>query len=288
MFVTALSPYDLHARAEAAHVALLLADHVVTIRPAPLEGDSREQVQEAALDAPAFEALLRAWRWTGPLWRAGVLLPTWLDAVPIDDVQQAASEIEQDGGALASVIGASRFDATGDFLEAMCQDLIRGGRDPAIAVPLAAGLERFAARHGLTLVRGPDRSLSAKLGGRSATPLARVTTVVPLGLDAEELLALREAARPALAALRRGLLVPPDERLSQAGDALANVIETFGTEGERLVQVRLTVSALAAGSVEAGAAAALGKAPAAARGSTSELAHRGAALLTVKPLPWGP
>ncbi|MCA9294656.1 MAG: hypothetical protein KDA20_12675, partial [Phycisphaerales bacterium] len=157
-----LNPYDLHARSEAASAALLLAPAVVTLRPAPLEGTGADALRAAAEDAPAFGELVRAWAWSGPLWRGGVLRGTWDGEEPIEDVQRAAREIAGGGGPLAEVVGASPFEDTRAYLQAMCQDLMRGGRDPGVAVPVAVGLESFAGRHGLAIVRGQGKSLAAK------------------------------------------------------------------------------------------------------------------------------
>ncbi len=296
MHIAVLSPYDFHARSEAACAALLLAQCVVTVRPAPLEGISNEQLHIAATDAPAFAELVRAWSWSGPLWQAGVIRGEWDAAVPIDDIQRAAREIADGGGPLAGVVGDSPFEDTHAYLQAMSHDVMGGGRDPGVAVPVAIGLERFASRHGLAIIRGPGRSLSSKFEARSTRRITQVTTTMVVGADAGELLALRESAHEELSAFREAIHSGPEasDALTEAGDALSDAVLHFlesADDGLSGAAIRLTFGSTEAGSVQAGALSALGaksaeQASTGASGSGTELSHRPTQIVSVRTLPW--
>lgn len=289
MQAAVINPYDLHARSDAVAAALLLAPSVVTLRPAPLEGSSAAQLHTAAADTPAFAELVRAWAWSGPLWRAGVLRSDWRGDEPLPDIQQAAREIAVGGGPLADVVGASPFEDTHAYLQAVCRDILRGGRDPGVAVPVASGIEAFAGRHGLAIFRGQATSIAAKFEARTARTEAQVTTTVAAGLDAQEMLALREEAGSPLAILWQALGSGGGPDLAEAGDALTEAVRGWvGHVGgpARATEVRLTLARAEAGSVRASAMSALGASPVIPAAGTSELARPGTRVVRVRTLPW--
>jgi len=206
--VGVVSPYDVHARDAVADAAVCLLSRAVTLLPTPLEGVEPEAIAEAVEDVPAFGRLMESWRWSSPLWHAGVLTPA-LDASagwPIEWVRGVAQEIsEGPEGALRSVVGASRFEDTLAYLNSICRDLTKGGSDPGMSVPVTAGLSRYAATHGLVEFTGEHESTVSKLERRRMRPLGRVTLAVPRLMDGEEVIAVRERAGAELEAMGEAL-----------------------------------------------------------------------------------
>jgi hypothetical protein len=215
-----VSPYDLHARTPAACSALLLAHRVVTLLPAPLEGVDPETLRTAGEASPVFVRLLESWRWSAPLWRSGALTPMLDEASPLDDVRAAAARVADERrvepeptpaaqpdarrarSGLATLVPGSVFEDTKTYLESICHDLAGGGGRPAVSVPVAVGLERFAARTGSALVRGDAISVAGAMEQRRFTPGVRLSTVGLEGVDGSVIAELRERFEPELDALR--------------------------------------------------------------------------------------
>ncbi|HLO41993.1 MAG TPA: hypothetical protein VK176_13285, partial [Phycisphaerales bacterium] len=65
-------------------------------------------------------------------------------------------------GELAPLMRPGVFDDEREYLDAVAGDVLKGGPDPGICVPLTAGLDRFAVRHGLMVARGPATSVAQK------------------------------------------------------------------------------------------------------------------------------
>ncbi len=217
-----LSPYDLSARSPAAMAALLLADHAVTLRPTPFEGTSRAAVADAVDASPRYLRFMESWRWTGPLWRGDpVLSAHHRDAEPFEEIRRVASLVEDDPAlaVLRPLVESTLFHDGSAYLDAVSRDLLGGG-DPGVGIPLRAGLERFAARHALPIVRCSAGSMTDKLGLSLAKPVAKID--LPLMLDAggEDLVALRTVLARDLRALRRQLR----RLLSGDADAVADVV----------------------------------------------------------------
>ncbi len=323
-----LAPYDLLPPSIEASLALTLASEsggVVTLAPAPLEGDSPESLREAGAKTPRFLRLLDAWRWSAPLWRAGLLRGRHLDHLPLDEIRAACARLAHDPAAASLRPYARRrlFSDPDAYLDSLSRDLLRGGGDPAMTLPVRAGFERFAARHALILVRGEPRPHSRRLGGRSPTassPLLRLTIPLLTGEAATSLLALRAMLRPQLDSLRHAL-ASALARAREAGgerllerqrdaepdraacayaeafrEALPGLLDEASRAGEavRPAEAAFSASVLAAGSTIRAAARALDRI--ARRGSTGRkaaelegepgLALPGTLALTVRKAPW--
>ena len=322
-----LGPYDLVSPSAAAAVALMLgADDggVVTLAPAPLEGESAEALRSAADRAPRFWQLLDSWRWTTPLWRAGLLVGDCDGDAPLEDIRAICARIGADpkAGPLRALGSADLFSNPQAYLETLSRDLLRGGGDPSVSIPLNAGLERFAARHGLPLVRLAGGSLSARLDKRSSIPIARFTVPMITGAAPVGYLEARKRLTRELAALRSTLqtiiaLTPAEAgahgpRLAECcrefaesfHESVREVLNASAHAGEpaRLAEVAVTVSLAPVGATLDDvnrAAEALGPAPGASNraratpGSEirepeprSELNLPRLAVLTAKPAPW--
>ena len=200
-------------------VGLLYFDRVFTYLPVPGAGESRDDIRAALRMSPRYERLLESWRWSVPLWRAGVIASRLEPSTPAAD---PAIEI---AGATARIESAPPFKVVAGFLhkqmfragdtatlslgprplDAVSADLLKGGPDPGISVPIVAGLDQFAGRHGLVAVRsggvgqrrgGVASSLAQRAEERLAPTLLTVAVPVLSQCGANTLLAARAATKP--------------------------------------------------------------------------------------------
>jgi hypothetical protein len=172
----ALSPYHLATREAPAMLALILGDRVVTLMPRPTRGDSREGVRQTVEAAPRYLRLMESWRWSGPLWRSGVLASAFEGDDATSDLEGVYADIDADEALTslrplvrtAAQRAAESPDKSLDFIAA---DVLKGGPDPGINIPITAAVDRFAVRHDCLVVRGGTPSLAqraeARLGRRA-------------------------------------------------------------------------------------------------------------------------
>src|SRR5205807_856001 len=73
MLTLALNPYHLATREAPAMLALTLGDRVITLLPQPEQGATRAAVRAAVDECPHYLRLMESWRWSSPLWDAGVV-----------------------------------------------------------------------------------------------------------------------------------------------------------------------------------------------------------------------
>ncbi|MBL9030821.1 MAG: hypothetical protein JNM80_03830 [Phycisphaerae bacterium] len=205
----ALSPYHLTTREPAAMATLLLAEEVVTLlpRPASTAGGARSEAEAAAARVPAFEGLLRAWEWSMPLWRAGVLVPDADGDGALSEARAAAQEIESQArfAPLRRLLRPGLFEDGDAFLRAICSDVMRTGPDPALGVPVQAGLDRLASRHGLVSVRSDRATVVQRAEHRLGTRLGAFAAPILVRGGAARALSARERLADSLGALRRAI-----------------------------------------------------------------------------------
>jgi hypothetical protein len=217
----AVSPYHLTTREPAAVTAFLLGSSVVTMLPAPLSGGERERAERVAFRVPRYLDFMESWRWTVPLWSEGVIGAEWDGDVAADEVRAVWDLIAGDERLrpLRGLMRPQAFASDEAFLDAMAADLLKGGPDPSFTVPVAAGLDRFASRHGIVVVRSEPVSLVQKAEER----LGRRVFVVAIPV------LLQASAHGFLAA--RGLLEEELDGLRSAIAALADVAERGDSNG---------------------------------------------------------
>ncbi|MFN0011274.1 MAG: hypothetical protein ACKVS8_06470 [Phycisphaerales bacterium] len=315
----ALSPYDLTLLDPAALAACLLGERVVTLLPVPAAGLGREHVAAAFATSPRYARLLDSWRWSVPLWREGVLSSLLEDEHAGSDTEQAAGRVAQEAAwaGLQALMHAGLEPGTGEGLDLTAADLLKGGADPGISLPLCAGLDAFALRRGAVVVRrgagvvaGPGRTRcdsAAQAAERQlGESVASVALPILLDADAGRILAARAvtgAQRRALGAailrvLNADLCQRPAEvaALRTAAKAFADAIEDFAatdtarckTGWVRLVLRRLPadatlLSAVAAARVMPGPTSAPAS-PAPPRGRS----ERGLSVVVVEPMTIAP
>ncbi|TVQ62646.1 MAG: hypothetical protein EA378_04775 [Phycisphaerales bacterium] len=185
--------------------ALLLSDDAVTLRPSPAEGGaSFADVQRAVGAVPRFYAFMQSWQWSMPLWRTGVLAAASGGEDAASDVGDVCEAIAaQDRlSPLRPLMRRDWLDDRARYLDAVAGDLLRGGPDPAVSVPLAAAIDRFSARHGLVVVRSAPTSVAQKAEARLATRLLAFSVPVLDQAEGDRLLEARRELAPELGALR--------------------------------------------------------------------------------------
>ena len=160
----AVSPYHLTTKEPAATAAFLLAGSVVTMLPAPFNGN-RRHAEELSARIPKYLDFIQSWRWTVPLWNAGVVSAAVGDQDAVEDVRAICARIADDArfSPLRPLMRPELFDTEESYLESVARDLLKAGPDPAITVPVAAGMDRFSIRCGLVPARSDPLSVVQRL-----------------------------------------------------------------------------------------------------------------------------
>lgn len=203
----ALSPYHLTTREAPAMAALLLAERVVTFMPGVMGTGARAQLGERARSSLRYARVMESWSWCLPLWRAGVIGSDERGDDAGGDIRAAWERVgsHEAYAPLRPFMKPELAEDAEALLEAVALDVLKGGPDPAISVPLAAGLDRFATRHGLVVARASGASVAQKAEVELAT--SRTTVVVPAILQGsgERVLEARDRLSAELTELRRAL-----------------------------------------------------------------------------------
>lgn len=233
-----VSPYHLTTREAPAMASLLLAERVITLVPGPFKRTSATAARRAAERAPRYSELMERWGWSAPLWSAGVVVSQVDGDEAARDMREIARRIGDDHSLapLRPLMREQLFDSERGYLEAVGADLLKGGPDPGITVPIAAGLDRFAVRHGLLVARPQAISVVQRAEARLGQEVFCVALPVMLQASAERLIAVRELLEDVLVALRNAIddVTLPEwnsahegsqERLKSAARAYAQMFE---------------------------------------------------------------
>lgn len=155
----ALSPYHLTTREIPALLACLLGDVIVTLLPVDASAAER-----AGTSSPGLAGLMDAWSWSAPLWDTGLIGSRLGEDDPRPEIERVMSEINADPALapLRPYVRAEEHTDTRPWLERIASDLMRGGPDPGLCVPMSAAIDRFAARRGIAVVRAAPTSLAQR------------------------------------------------------------------------------------------------------------------------------
>jgi hypothetical protein len=226
----ALSPYHLATREPPAMLALILGSRVVTLLPQPAAGTSREAVREAVDRAPRYLRLMESWRWSSPLWQSGVIasgLGGEEAAGELEGVYETIRTEDALAGLRPLCAGAGRRAAEGAHasLDFIAADLLRGGPDPGVNIPVSAALDRFARRHHLCVVRSGATSIAQRAEARMARRVFGVAVPILLRAGGGRIGRLRADLSEQLEALREaigevGSLVEEGAGPAEAGPAV--------------------------------------------------------------------
>jgi hypothetical protein len=209
--ILAVSPYHLTTRELPAMASLQLASRVVTFMPGVFRTTSGEgglgDVRAAAKASERYARLMASWEWSMPLWREGAIVSSHAEDDAADDMRAVWERLAADDryAAMRPFVRQSFGEDRGELIEAVAHDVLRGGPDPAISVPLVAGLDRFACRHGLTVARAEPASVAQKAELNLAEPVARVVIPMVMRGSAEAILDTRAELAEELDDLRSAL-----------------------------------------------------------------------------------
>lgn len=231
----AVSPYHLTTREPPAMAWLLLASRVFTLAPGPRRDTidpnrSTAAAMDAAQRAPTYAAMMQAWEWSKPLWRAGILQSNLRQDDASADVHAINQRIAHDPAylCLRTLMRAELLDDDTRYLEALARDLLKGGPDPALSLPLVAAIDRFASRHEMPVARAHPVSVAqrAEIGlGESGPALA---LPVLIQATAPRIIHARHVLEQPLVALRQALASAiPRPQASSLRDAAAAYHNAF-------------------------------------------------------------
>lgn len=188
-----LSPYHLTTREPPAMAALCIADEVVTFLPTLAERTDRDEAERAARDEPAYLDMIESWQWSMPLWESGLLSMGDAVASPDAQIRRVGSQIRADErfAALRPLMPASALDED-RVMRNVARDVLRGGPDPAVSVPVAAGLDRFAVQRNGYAMRSAATSVAQRAESRMTDKLFAFAVPVLLQASAGRIARLRE------------------------------------------------------------------------------------------------
>lgn len=236
----ALSPYHLTTREPAAMCAMHLADRLVTLIPTPAAMGDPVSVRATAEHVPRFVELIETWRWSTPLWDEGLIASGFEGEDARADVSEVYSEIlgDPDLADLRAMIPKRGPGTDEAQLDAIAKDLLRAGPDPTISIPVAAGLDRFSARHGLIAVRASGHSMAQRAEARLSTSIFRCAIPVLTQASADRVQELRVALLPELEELRASIrAVMIEECPDEVREASAAYADAFERERDNLLRV---------------------------------------------------
>ncbi|MBL8747330.1 MAG: hypothetical protein JNK58_13375 [Phycisphaerae bacterium] len=204
-----LSPYEIGSASPAAAAAMLLARDdagVLAVQPSPFESGGGERARELSMEAPSFGRLIEAQRWAGPLWRGGLIRAAETGRALAEMIETSRAELRADPSLspVRNVIANREPENEASFIESLSRDLLRGGSDPAVSLPLVSVTERLAARAEAALVCGEAAGMIWKPRVGSGAGLS-FSIPVPIGANGAALLEWRDALAKPLSVLRESL-----------------------------------------------------------------------------------
>jgi len=239
--IFAISPYDLTRDSPALLAGAMLADRLVTLLPAPLEGATAEAITKATNKHPAFVRYIESSRWLSPLWHAGVLIPGPMSeqgphAAILDDARAICARVLADDSlaSLRCLVDPGAFQNSDAYLSGIARDLLLGGVSPGFVVTVCAAIDRFAARHAIPSIRCENASSVSTAERRKARPFLRVSVPVPRSAEGEEMLRIRERLDSPLRSARIALsnaLSDPENREAEHGlrESIARIEDAFAS-----------------------------------------------------------
>lgn len=209
----AISPYHLTTRELPAMVALQLGSSAVTFMPGVMAGivgsatSAPGRFERLARSSARYARVVESWGWSMPLWDLGVIESGLPSDDASHDMRTAWERCVRDDryAPLRPFLKGHLLDDPGRWIDAAAADVLKGGPDPAITVPLTAGLDRFAARHRLIVVRPKPSSIAQQAEASLATPVVSIVLPMLVQASAERLLMAREFVAEPAAALREAM-----------------------------------------------------------------------------------
>lgn len=207
MIDAVLSPYDLTDRSPAAMAAFQFAQSLVTLLPTEASGaaSERERFDAACRTIPRYRELMEVWGWSAELWSAGVIGSIWNGEDAAADVARASVRMAADPMLSPFALEAEALEDPRATLGALTRDLHKGGSDPAVSVPVTTGLDLFAARHRLCVVRPEPASHAQKAEARLGRRLFAFIAPAIIQCEPERLIECRDRLEAELSELREAM-----------------------------------------------------------------------------------
>jgi len=193
-FAALISPYHLTTREPASLVALQLAQSATTLLIAPQSNHVTEQsIRQQATASPAFGAYMRSWEWAMQIFNEGVITTTAAGEDPVEHIRHACNHLDQDPAcaALTPFRRPELFENDTAYLRAASADILKAGPNPSISIPIAAGLDAFAAQHRLIVARSAPVSLVQQAEEKLGRVIFRTSIPAIIQGSAERLLLVR-------------------------------------------------------------------------------------------------
>jgi hypothetical protein len=235
----AISPYHLTTREVPAMAALLLGDHVVTLLPEPATGTSRDDVDRAVNASPRYIRLLDSWRWASPLFKSRVIESMVNGVTPFAEFEGVVHDIEAEESLtpLRPMAKLIRSLDPAAFLDLLSADILRGGPNPSMSIPVAAALDRFSLANDYISVRAGATSVAQRAESKLSRRLFNISAPFLLRAGGTRLSRARQALEDPLQELRIAVLrvfqaatsAQPDasEAASRAVQALRAVADQY-------------------------------------------------------------
>lgn len=193
-FDAVISPYHITTREPASLVAIQIAESATTLLLAPTQSISSEaSIRDVAMRSPVYRAYMRSWEWAMPLFQEGVLGSVDAQSDPVERVREAYQTLHQDPicESLSPFLRTELFEDDATYLRVASADVLKAGPDPAISIPITAGLDRFAADRAMVVARSAPASLVQKTESRLGRVIFRTTIPIVVQGSAERLLLVR-------------------------------------------------------------------------------------------------
>lgn len=241
--IITVSPYHLTTREAPALASALLADRVVTLLPSPVvygsDASRARAATEAAGQVHAYARLAKSWQWATPLFDKGIFAVSVGSDSPGRDLARVWELLDADTRytPLSAFIRRGDYDSQDSYLAAVSADILKGGPDPGIAVPVHAAMDRFAVRTGALVARSAAVSVAQSVEARLGSPVFAVAIPVLIQADAERILLVRGILEQPLSLLRKALSraasqpsQDTDEDVRGAADQYAAMFDRKRTE----------------------------------------------------------
>ena len=203
--ILCVSPYLVSAKDPALIVGAQFASGLVTLMPVPDSGESLDDVRAAATASRSYDRLLQSWSWAMPLFHAGLLGSVHDGLDPLDHVRACVARLNAEGTMRGLLNDRFLGESSDASLEAVASDILKGGSDPGVSVPVCSGLDEFAAGLELWSLRGEGGGISQRTELERASARFRVAVPCLVRAHAERLIEARAELDPWLAEVREAM-----------------------------------------------------------------------------------
>jgi hypothetical protein len=191
-FEAVVSPYHLTTREPAAMGMLQLARRGVTLLLAPREEGADAARREAARSG-VYRRYVESWAWAECLFREGLVETMDAGSDPVEAVREACVRLGEDPACapLRAYLRPGLFEDDRAYLTLAAGDVLKAGPDPGVSLPIAAGLDAFAAERGMVVARSAPNSLAQQAEARLGRVVFRMSLPAVVQGSGERILLVR-------------------------------------------------------------------------------------------------